>query len=148
MWRYTRDPDTAAALVQEVFTEAYVSLGGYRARAPFIHWLRRIATRTGLRHWKRQARERPFAHPLPEGPGEPAMPPAPEPSEAAEYLFHLLARLPADDRMVLTLHYFEELGMREIADQLGWSLSRTKVRAHRARARLRQMLEEAGYENP
>jgi RNA polymerase sigma-70 factor (ECF subfamily) len=54
----------------------------------------------------------------------------------------LLARLGADDRLVLTLLEVEELSVNEISDALGWSASKVKVRAHRARLSLRRIVEE------
>src|SRR5690606_41728468 len=58
MWKYSRDPQIVEELGQEVFVEAYGGLRNYHARAPFLHWLRRIATRVGYRHWKRKSRDR------------------------------------------------------------------------------------------
>ena len=67
------------------------------------------------------------------------------PSEAAEALFELLRRLPDKDRLVLTLVYFEECSTAEAAERMGWSVTLVKVRAFRARHRLRALLEEAGH---
>lgn len=55
MWRFTRDPATLADLVQEVFLNAYRGLNSYQGRAPFAHWLHKIAVRVGYGHWRRQA---------------------------------------------------------------------------------------------
>jgi RNA polymerase sigma-70 factor (ECF subfamily) len=51
-------------------------------------------------------------------------------------------QLPADYRTVVVLSELEELPDREIAEILGISLEAAKIRLHRARARLRQMLEQ------
>ena len=56
LWRFSRDRRLHEELVQDVFVEAYLSLGSYRAKAPFAHWLSRIATRVGYRYWKQNAR--------------------------------------------------------------------------------------------
>ncbi len=52
----------------------------------------------------------------------------------------LLARLSPDDRMVLTLLDVEGFSVAEIAETTNWSISKVKVRAHRARAHLRKVL--------
>ena len=52
----------------------------------------------------------------------------------------LLARLSAEDRLVLVMLEAEELPVAEIAKLTGWSVSKVKVRAHRARASLRRVL--------
>jgi DNA-directed RNA polymerase specialized sigma24 family protein len=56
LWRFSRDRLVHEELVQDVFVEAYLSLGSYRQKAPFGHWLSRIATRVGYRYWKQMAR--------------------------------------------------------------------------------------------
>lgn len=147
MAHYTWDKNEQRELVQQVFIEAYRSLARYRPKAPFIHWLRRIASRVGYRYWKVQNREKRRTIPLEEW-HERAFAVAPEkqePSEAAEYLFLLLERLPTKERTVLTMMYFEQYDVRTIADHLGWTQSLVKVSAFRARKRLKKMLEEAGY---
>jgi hypothetical protein len=45
MWRFSRDPLVHEELVQDVFVNTYLSLETYREKAPFEHWLIRIATR-------------------------------------------------------------------------------------------------------
>ena len=52
----------------------------------------------------------------------------------------LLSRLSAEDRLVLVMLEAEELPVAEIAKLTGWSVSKVKVRAHRARASLRRVL--------
>lgn len=52
----------------------------------------------------------------------------------------LLARLSPEDRLVLVMLNVEELSVADIAGLTGWSASKVKVRAHRARAHLRRIL--------
>jgi RNA polymerase sigma-70 factor (ECF subfamily) len=147
MAHYTRNRGDLRELVQQVFVEAYRSLHGYKPQAPLLHWLRRIASRVGYRYWNTRKRERERTVPL-----EPwherllaAPPETQSPSEAAECLFALLEQLSAKDRTVLTLMYFEECDVRQIAERMGWTQTLVKVRAFRARKRLRTLLEAAGY---
>ena len=53
-----------------------------------------------------------------------------------------VARLKPADRMVLLLLDGEGWSTAEIADRLGWTRTNVKVRAHRARTRLRRIVEE------
>ena len=146
MWRFTRDMSTHEELVQEVFVEAYTSLAGFRGHAPFEHWLRRIATRVGYRYWRKETRERDRRAALEEWRRSAILPAVDQsPSHAAECLFRLLETLPAKDRLVLTLFYFEGWDMAEIAEHVGWSRTLVKVRAHRARRKLRTLLEAEGF---
>lgn len=145
MWRFTRDTAVLEELVQEVFVEAYLSLKGFRGRAPFLHWLRRVATRVGYRHWKSQVRKRDREEALTETRLKLATAPADlSPFEAAEALYRLFAKLPSQDRLVLTLFYFEECDTNEIASRTGWNRTLVKVRLHRARKKLKALLNEAG----
>ena len=147
MWRFTRDLHTHQELVQEVWSSAFLNLEKFRSKAPFLHWIRRIATNTGYRFWKKQAREKEGREDYEnEQQGKPQASQTTTPSEAAEYLHGLLARLKPDHRLVLTLYYFDECSTREIAERTGWSLSKVKICNMRARATLKKLLEKHGYE--
>ncbi len=144
LWRFTRDPAQCEELVQQVFVEAYFSLKTYRGDAPLLHWLRRIATRMGYRYWREKARE------PQETSGaefdvleqiEAAQENRLDPAEAGAVLHGLLARLPAPDRLVLTLMYFEDCGTKEIAERMGWSRAKVKTQALRARRKIKEIAE-------
>ena len=144
MWRFTRDRRQLEELVQDVFVEAYYSLKGYRGTAPFPHWLNRIATRVGYRFWKRR-RETAREIPLQDWDDfQESAESTIQAEEAAELLHDLLGQLPPRDRLVLTLLYLEELTVAEAAERAGWSRTMVKVQAHRARKKLRALLEKTG----
>ena len=145
MWRFTRDTVVLDQLVQDVFVDAYLSLKGFRGRAPFLHWLRRVATRVGFRYWKSRARMEEREEALKEtNLNLPAAPEVLTPSEAADTLYQLLGKLPPADRLVLTLFYFEECDVKEISSRSGWNRALVKVRLHRARKKLKSLLAEVG----
>jgi RNA polymerase sigma-70 factor (ECF subfamily) len=142
MWRFSRDRTVHEELVQDVFVEAYLSLGGYGGRAPFGHWLARIATRVGYSYWKRQARRRRTEtysieewDRLRERPADGV-----EAVEAAELVHGLLERLPARDRLVLTLRYIDGCSVAETARRTGWTQALVKVQTWRARKKLQKLL--------
>lgn len=142
MWRFTRDRQELEELVQDVFVEAYRSLGRFRGQAPLLHWLRTIATRTGYRFWKERARQQ-RQTPLPEldvlaAPPDKTL----DQREAAELLEILMAGVSPSDRLVLSLLHLEELSVAEIARRTGWTRISVKVRAHRARKRLKELLDK------
>lgn len=62
--------------------------------------------------------------------------------DAREVVFMLLNVLPPDDRMAFVLTYAEGYTQDEVAAAMGWSLSKTKVRIHRARKLLRAVAED------
>lgn len=155
MWRFTRDPVAHEELVQDVFIEAYRSLAGFRASAPFSHWLHVIAVRAGYAYWRDRARQ-----PLPfeetdlarfaEPPSPGSEPPSPGSgsasgaAEAGDLVHRALARLPSRDRLVLTLQYLEGHTVAEISELTGWSRVMVKVQAWRARAKLKRLLAFEG----
>jgi len=143
MWKFTRDRRALDELVHEVFVQAFFSLSGYRGTGPFAAWLDRIATRVGYRFWKQERRDR-RAVPL-EGhdraaPADDAV----EKTPAARALHRVLADLSPRDRLVLTLMYWEDFSIAEIARHTGWTQTLVKVQAHRARKRLKKRLEDEG----
>ncbi len=145
--RYERDSHRVEDLAQDTFLKAWRRLGQYRASAPFQHWISRIAVNVALdhiRHVTRRIRETGF-----DDLGE-----APldwlrsedcdrdlEKREARELLTHLLNQLTPADRMVLTLQSIEGRNVGEISTLTGWSPVSVRVRAHRARGRLRGALQ-------
>lgn len=133
--RFFRHPEDVEEVAQETFLAAWRKLHTYRREAPFEHWITRLCLNTC---YGRLRRERPVET-LPEelaGPEETGL-------EARLEAARLLARLPAADRLLLLLLHGEGWSVEEIARGLGWSLANVKVRAHRARKRLRRALEEA-----
>ena len=149
VWRFTREPAQVEELVQDVFVESYFGLDGYRGQAPLGHWLARIATRVGYRFWKKRSRQA-AAVPLEDlDLAAPAV--DPDPAAAGALVHALLARLPPAERVVLMLMYFDDCSVREIAERMGWSRPMVKMRAYRARRRLKavarqeRLLERLGW---
>ena len=146
LWRFSRDRMVHEELVQDVFVEAYMSLRSYRGKAPFHHWLSRIATRVGYRYWKQTARRRETENftieewdQVPDGSAEQM-----DPSEAASLVHHLLAQLRPRDRLVLTLRYLEGCDVAETARRTGWTRGMVKVQAVRAKKKLEKLVAKAG----
>jgi RNA polymerase sigma-70 factor (ECF subfamily) len=145
MWRFTRNRGEWEELVQDVFVEAYFSLKSFRGRAPLTHWLKKIATRVGYRHWKRRKQQRAEGN-VPIQSWDAAAPAAPdviEVQQAGAAVHAVLAKLAPRDRLVLTLFYLEGCAVGEIARLTGWSQTMVKVQAFRARNRLKKLLAEA-----
>jgi RNA polymerase sigma-70 factor, ECF subfamily len=148
LWRFARNHADLEDLVQETFLRVVRSIGSWRADRPFPHWLRRIAANTGRDYCRRQAVRRRWAvEPVPNADGE--CPPVeavdlgvdPAARAAHRELKQLLARLPPDECALLTLHHLEGWELADIGRQFGWTAAATKIRAWRARGRLRSLYE-------
>lgn len=134
--RFFRRREDVEDVAQETFLTAWRRLATYRARAPFEHWLTRVCLNSCYDALRRRRTDRTSIDAAPEAAAE-----FHDPSDAVE-LERLLGRLPPEDRFILLLLDGEGWNVAEIADRLGWSATRVKVRAHRARHRLRRQLEQ------
>jgi len=148
LWRFSRNRQVHEELVQDVFVEAYLNLADYRQKAPFAHWLARIATRIGYRYWKQKARRQKTKTFSFEDWDEIASPVEHQidASHAAVLVHSLLAQLPPRDRLVLTLRYFDECSVAETARRTGWTKTMVKVQSLRARNKLEKLLHRMGKE--
>ncbi len=133
--RFFRRREDVEEVAQETFLAAWRRLETYEARAPFEHWITRVCLRLC---YARLAASRRREAPLP--PSDPAAP-AHDPAVAID-IERLLAQLAPADRFVLLLLDGEGWSVKEIAERIGWTVANVKVRAFRARRRLRRALEE------
>ena len=152
--RYFRRREQLEDAAQEVFLKAFTQLDAYEARGSMEGWLTRIATTTCL-NILRSARRRPelMLSDLSEDEGawleEHTAGAAAERQRAAErgevaadLAGRVLETLSPDDRLVLTLVDGEETPVKEVAEMTGWSESKVKVQAFRARRRMRAAVEK------
>jgi RNA polymerase sigma-70 factor (ECF subfamily) len=141
-------------LAQEIFLKMFTRLDQYRREVPFAHWLSRVALTTcldALRAQKRRPEVR-WAD-LSEDEAEAlercGLEPGESPSAhedphaglaARELVWKLLETLKPQDRQILTLLDLEGRSVAEISTVTGLSHSLVKVRAFRARQKLRAQL--------
>ena len=144
MRRFSRNPQVCEELVHDVFVEAYLSLHSYRGSAPWLHWLRKIAVRVGYRFWTRREVNRNVVQISDEDwqrlRGEVSAPGSA--LEAADLVAALFDRLPPADRLILTLLYLDECSLAEAATRAGWTITGAKLRAFRARNKLKALIEQ------
>jgi RNA polymerase sigma-70 factor, ECF subfamily len=151
LWRFVRTRADLDDLVQETFLRMLRGLPEWTPQQPFKHWLLRIATNTGRDYFRRQkVRKRWLAEPSEtqeDNPFPEPLDPGADPSAraAANEVKLLLSRLPPDERTLLTLHYLEGWKLSQVAEHLGWTLLATKLRAWRARNRLRRLFDARDF---
>lgn len=131
--RFFRRREDVEEAAQETFLTAWRKLDRYSAKAPFEHWLTRVCLNTSLGLLRRQRRTEPLE-------ADPVV--VSRPASVGIDAARLLNRLAPADAMVLKLLHAEGWSVAEIADRLGWSQANVKVRAHRARKRLRTWVEK------
>ena len=150
--RYFGRPEQIGEIVQISFTKVYFELENFRGKHDFslAGWLARITTNVSLDALRNQKRKpENLACELSDEEGEFLFADARQNEKTTENLLverdlaqKLLANLPAEDRAILQMLYEKELSVGEIARATGWSNSKIKIRAHRARNALRKILRK------
>jgi RNA polymerase sigma-70 factor (ECF subfamily) len=157
--RFFRQREIVEEAAQEVFLKIYTQLGSFEERGSFEGWLTRIAHNTCI-NMLRTAKRRPQSIEPDVTEDETAwlerkvnestqtrQPSVEDNLIAADLAEKLLNTLSADDRTALTLMDGEELSVKEVAQMTGWSESKVKIRAMRARQRMRQAVENLFRKN-
>lgn len=133
----TEEADEAT---QEIFLRAWRNLPSFRGEALFSTWLHRLARNLLL---NRIASGRAAKRAVEFAPVEVESTPAPGSGVRGDRVLDIesaLGDMSPKDRAVLVLFDIEGHDHREIAEALGLSVSASKSRLHRARARLRSLL--------
>jgi RNA polymerase sigma-70 factor (ECF subfamily) len=153
--RYPLSEEDRRDLTQSTLMQIIRRVGSFRGDASFSTWLFRVTANEALMMMRSQRRHRarlvegvaledlanvPSANE--DSPGDGADATAAQ-SERDALVRDALDELPADYRDVVSLHYHQDLGLQEIASRLATTESAVRSRLHRARSRLRTILERA-----
>jgi len=137
-------------LCQEIFLKLFSKLQQFRQEMPFEHWVSRIAVNTCIDHLRKQ-RIRPefrwsdFTEEqeamLDNLKNSAILPPERSPEEARDLVDRLMQSLRPEERAIVSWLHLEEKSIAEICDLTGWSASKVKVIAFRARQKLSAMVK-------
>lgn len=144
--RMVKNREEAEELSQDVFIKAYKYLADFRGESRFSTWLYTIVHNTCLSFLRKKKpdtrsldeehnfnladnRETSFRADLVEQKSRQAM------------VNQAISQLGADDAGIITLFYKSEQSLEEIARILGIEINTAKVRLHRARQRLKEVME-------
>ncbi|MBZ5711594.1 RNA polymerase sigma factor [Nannocystis pusilla] len=147
----TGDTHAAEDLVQETFARAFVGLAQFEGRGSFAGWLRGIAVNIVRKHWRSryrgdQAMDRLEVVSAERSAGTDADPEGAHlRQKRAEVLLAVLDTLPAPLREAFVLCDLQEMPVQAAAAELGVSPGNLRVRATRARARIRGELVRLGW---
>ena len=148
--RYFRRPEQVEEIIQVSFSKVYFELRNFRGahELSLAGWLSRITRNAcidALRGQKRRPED--LSCELAENEHAELLAFASNESTAEQKHINrdladkLLARLSPEDRVLLQMVYVEGLSIAEAAESLGWAVSKTKLRAWRARNALRKYLK-------
>ena len=124
------------ALGQEALTKTGIAWARVRLRDDPEAYVRRVMYRLMCNRWRRPAREWLTREPPDKGRWDPAI----SAVEREMLLQNLIAALPARQRAVLVLRYFEDLTESQIAEELGCSTGTVKSQAHKGLQNLRRQV--------
>lgn len=151
--RYPVADEDRRDLLQTTLMQVVRRLGSYRGDASFSTWLFRVTANEALMMMRSQRRHRAR---LVEGLDFDDLASLPAMNdwdtdargdlgaanrERDARVRTALLELPEDYRDVMLAHYHDDLGLQEIADKFALSESAVRSRLHRARSRLREILE-------
>jgi RNA polymerase sigma-70 factor (ECF subfamily) len=148
--RFFRQRSQVEDAAQEVFLKAFTQLGSFEGRGSMEGWLTRIATNTCL-NIVRGSKRRPeltvsdltedesgwLDHQLADSTGS-----VENDVVAADLADRLLGTLSPEDQQTLLMIDGENASVKEVTEATGWSESKVKVRAFRARKKVRETLEK------
>jgi RNA polymerase sigma-70 factor (ECF subfamily) len=151
--RYPVSDEDRRDLLQMTLLQVVRRLASFRGDSSFSTWLFRVTANEALMLMRSQRRHRarlvegldlddlgslpPFRVPSDDSHEARAR------SECETVLRDALAELPEDYRHIVVAHYHEDQGLQEIADELRVTESAVRSRLHRARSRLRAILENS-----
>jgi RNA polymerase sigma-70 factor, ECF subfamily len=153
-YRFFTRREQVEEIVQESFIKIYFALEDYQGGndKSFVSWLTRITVRTCYDELRRQQRR-----------SESSIGDLTEDESAyinerlrdwstggniegaavsRDLANKLLSRLRPEDRIVVSLLKLEELSIAEVAEVMGWTTAKVKMRSHRAQQGLRRLLRK------
>ncbi len=152
--RFFRERSQVEDAAQEVFLKAFTQLGSFEGRGSMEGWLTRITTNTCL-NLLRSAKRRPdltvadlsedettwLDDKLVDASREQHLS-SQRQLVAADLAGRVMQTMSPDDQLVLRLIDGEDASVKEVAEMTGWSQSKIKVQAFRARRRMRKAVEK------
>lgn len=151
LYRFCANNADLEDVVQETFIRAYDKLGKWTPQAPLVNWIRRIGYNLCYDNLRKQKRN-PLARRVNRRDSE---------EEGSDFeleiadetvrvdvqhanndlVIWLLDQLKADEAMVITMMYLDQLSVHEIGERTGWGASKIKVKVHRIRKKLKHLFE-------
>ncbi|MCD6217567.1 RNA polymerase sigma factor [bacterium] len=154
--RFARNEHDREDLAQEVFLKAYQSIKKFRGLGSFEGWLRKLTVHTCLDFLRKTKRQKsiPLSDlgkekrkqietntPDPRGfEAEKKL----ESEDALKILQDAMASLSADEHLIIVLKELEDRSIKEISEITGFTQGNIKVKAHRARNKLKEILMNKG----
>lgn len=133
----TKNEQDAQDAVQEAILSGWRKLDTLRERAYFNTWMTRITIRTAINIARRKKPSVPLLTELPAKGVR---------TDERMDIRRAIEGLDEKTRLATVLFYFEDMSVEQISEAVGARQGTVKSRLHRARAKLREVLEGYGYD--
>lgn len=140
-----KNTEEAEEIAQDVFLRVYQALPDFKGDSKFSTWIYKIAYYRSLDYLKKQKRnlgtsslDDEIEYHLPSVENTLG---SLEAQERKKAIRQAIAALPEKDALLVTLHYLEELSLKEISTIMDLSVNTLKVRLFRSRKRLAGLLK-------
>jgi RNA polymerase sigma-70 factor (ECF subfamily) len=135
----------AEEAAQDVFLKAFRSIGTFQQMSKFSTWLYRIAYNHSISVIRRKLKMIDLVDELPDNKESDGAMDGLERLTIEERKKHLqlaIEALPETDAVIITLFYYEEMSLEEIADVTGLSSGNIRIRLHRSRKKLYRLITD------
>jgi RNA polymerase sigma-70 factor (ECF subfamily) len=138
--RYCKNPEDAQDVLQDGFVKVFRGIQNYRGDGSFDGWLRRVIVNTAIEHYRRSAKNIAVVDPQDVEIEDPSWHALQNLDE--KDIIAMLQHLSEGYRLVFNMHVIEGYSHREIAEILGTTEGTSKSQLARAKAMLKQMVEQ------
>jgi len=146
LYRLCSNSSLAEDLTSETFMKALRGLRTYRhGNIPFSSWLYRIAHNSFVSHYRREKVRRLFGAMTEKNSRETSTITNPlrdiEMERVGEKILKFINRLKPRDQFILTMRYFEDMSIGDVALASGLQETNVRTRLHRSLKRLQALIE-------
>jgi RNA polymerase sigma factor (sigma-70 family) len=150
-FRICCNTEEAEEVAQDSFLKAFRSLRSFKMKSSFSTWLYRIVFNTSISHVRARKNRVLSLEDFPADATDFIGYDANEEEADEEYRKSLvnfaLQKLADEERALVTLFYYEEMNLDEIAEVTGINKTNLKVRLFRARRKMQEVIEKAEKKN-
>lgn len=130
------DRELAHDLTQEVFINTWHALAGFRQASSYKTWIYRVTVNTCLQYIRKNKNKRHVSLP-----GHFDVPETANPADENHVrLYRAIGRLPEVDRLICMM-VLDEVDYTEMATVMGLQETNLRVKIHRIKKRLKELLE-------
>ena len=145
-FRICGNREDAEEITQDSFMKVYRSLRSFRMKSSFSTWLYRIVYNTAISCIRAKKLDVLLLDDFPAGLKDFSEENTNDDKAEAEYRLSLvnfaLQKISSDDRAIISLYYYEDMSLDEIAGITGYSEANVKIRLFRARQKMLGILQK------